>query len=264
MTLPAEPFPTIESPESIMLTVDGRRFNNLTEVAEHLKSLEPEDRYRVVKGQAEKLIELQETCNTSISHLYWYIKKDDAFAGHMAQIQINKKIKRQNKIFQAWGEDKVRYHFAHVFDMGDTTWSKLRRVAAIYPDLSEAILHIRGASLWRMQHPAPGRDAKSLLPVGADFEAASRQPEKVADAAELATSGFGVSECGWLVPAELVFGTPKQGLSGEDSRLDPNPAMHKEGLPTSKSFVVWREGEDVGSDQQSGIEFVAVDSSSER
>jgi hypothetical protein len=87
----------------------------------------------------------------------------------------------------------------------------------VYPDLSVAVLRIRGASLWRIQHPAPGRDTKTLLPVAADIHAAVNQPEKVADAAELAASGFGVNEHGWLVPAERVLRISEQDTQEENS-----------------------------------------------
>src|SRR2546421_3370094 len=115
--------------------------------------------------------------------------------------------------------------------MGETTWSKLRGVATLYPDLKAAILRIRGASLWRIQHPAIGRDARSLLPVGADFDAAARQPEKVADAAALATSGFGVGEHGWLVPAGRVLGISEQDeQAGSSSDLSDMPEGLEEEL----------------------------------
>ena|SRR2546423_1124961 len=46
MALPTAHMPNAEPPAAlaVLQTVDGRRFNSLAEVAEHLKSLEPEDR----------------------------------------------------------------------------------------------------------------------------------------------------------------------------------------------------------------------------
>ena len=45
MALPTARTPNAEPPAALALlqTVDGRGFNGLAEVAEHLKSLEPED-----------------------------------------------------------------------------------------------------------------------------------------------------------------------------------------------------------------------------
>lgn len=252
--------PTAHTPDGepsaalvVLQTVDGRRFNSLTEVTEHLKSLKPEDRYRVVNAQAERLIEIQETSDASMSYLNEYVKKDGAFSRRMEQdpetwkkveeaatrhqTQRNRKLESQNKIFETWGEEEVRSHFAHVFDMGETTWSRLRRVATLYPDLKVAILRIRGASLWRIQHPAIGRDARSLLPVGADFDAAARRPEKVADAAALATSGFGVDEHGWLVPARRVL-----GISEQDEQEDSDLSEMPEGLEEEFERFMHRGG----------------------
>jgi hypothetical protein len=179
-TVPADQPPTTEAPPAlvVLLTVNGRRFSSLAKVADHLKSLQPDDRYCVVNSQAEGMIELQGSTDMYMNYLDRYVREDAELRSRMDQDPDNwgvveeaakrhqaqkKKLQTQTKLFERWGEDKVRYYFAHVFDMGETSLSKLKRVAAMYPDLDAAILRIRCASLWRLQNPASAFSSRGRL-----------------------------------------------------------------------------------------------------
>ena len=103
----------------VLQTVDGSRFNSLADVTEclksdteYLKSLEPEDRCRVVNAQAERLIKLQGTSDTYLNystsrkatHLHTARSKTHVVeeVANRHQTQRDKKLEDQTKLFETW------------------------------------------------------------------------------------------------------------------------------------------------------------------
>lgn len=67
----------------ILQTVENRHFSSLASASAYLKSLSPEERFEIVNEQASKLVAVQESLS---------------------------------KCFERWGENNVKYHFAHLLE----------------------------------------------------------------------------------------------------------------------------------------------------
>jgi hypothetical protein len=126
-----------------------------------------------------------------------------------------------------WGEENVNYHFGHLLEAGDNTWSKVRRLAMKELDIQVAVGRIRDAVYWRLTHSRPGRSSE-LYPVAADLEKTQDEELPATDSATIAAAGYAVDDKGWLVSAERML--PIQAVDEEDdSPLSSPPADLEEG-----------------------------------
>lgn len=164
----------------ILQTVQHQYFSSLAEASAYLKSLSPEERFEVVNEQASKLVAVQDKVDKYME----YLEEEDTFKDCMARdpevwakiskgadrARTSEKKKQQalNMCFKKWGESNVKYHFAHLLDAGDNTWSKIRRLAMREADVAVAVRLVRDAVYWRLTHARPGRSSE-LYPVAADF-----------------------------------------------------------------------------------------------
>lgn len=249
--LPVQPSIEIEnSPLAILQTVGDKRFNTLPDVAAYLKTLDAPTRYQYVSHQVEQLLGIQETADKYLEYINEFVKDDEAFEERMTvdpetwdkvregaercRKRRQKKDECVQKVFEKWGEENVRQHFGHMMDMGDSTWSKVRRIAMRDP-FDVTVIRLRGAILWRIQNPAPGRDSKTLTPVGADFDSVFKHPERISGAVNVVSAGYSIGESGWLVPAERVLQIREESHEGDQEsqvqKEQPSPESPLSSIP---------------------------------
>jgi hypothetical protein len=114
---------------------------------------------------------------------------------------LKKKQQALNRCFEKWGENNARYHFEHLLDAGENTWSKIRRLAMQEPDIQEAVKRLRDAVFWRITHVHPGCSSK-FYPVTADLEKARNEKLPAVNHTAIFTAGYAVDGKDWPVPAE--------------------------------------------------------------
>lgn len=159
---------------------------------------------------------MQERVDNYMEYLENLVEKDDTFNNRMerdpevwqkisdgacrARTSLKKKQQALNRCFEKWGENNARYHFEHLLDGGENTWSKIRRLAMQEPDIQEAVKRLRDAVFWRITHVHPGRSSK-LYPVTADLEKARNEKLPAVNHTAIFAAGYAVDGKGWLVPA---------------------------------------------------------------
>src|SRR2546423_8594454 len=151
INLPPEGGPQAQAPVeqsnalTILQTIKHRRFSSLVEASAYLKSLSPKERFEVVTQQASKLAKVQEKVDKYMEYLEDFVEEDDTFKDRVAhdlevwakipsgaeRARTSEKKKQQAliKCCEKWGESNVKHHFQHLLDAGETTWSKIRRLA---------------------------------------------------------------------------------------------------------------------------------------
>jgi hypothetical protein len=226
---------------SILQTVEGQQFNSLAEAATHIRSLDAPARRQCVSSQAESLVKVREKVDSYLAYLHTFVEMDDAFKDRMAQDpevwgkveeganrannRMKKKDEAKKKVIEKWGEAEVNRHFSHLMDAGDTTWSKVRRMA-IKTDLSTAVVQLRNAALYRVTNPKRGRDSTTLEPVAADFNLVHEGQQPAVSASDITTAGYAVSEVGWLIPAERVLRI--DDVDTDEAAVDSEGAVEEE------------------------------------
>src|ERR1700733_7467251 len=222
----------------IFQTVENRHFRSLAEVSVYLKSLSPEERFQIVHEQASKLVAAGEKVDEYKEYLEDFMEEDDTFKDRMAQdpevwaeistganrARTSKKKKEESlsKCFEIWGENNVRYHFAHLLNAGGTTWSKIRRLAMKEADVAVAVRRVRDAVYWRLTHGRPGRSSE-LYPVAADFEKTKDGELPAVNRAAISAAGYSIDGRGWIAPAEKRLLVRVVGEEDEDSPLSSLP-----------------------------------------
>ena len=217
----------------ILQTVEDKRFDNLAEVAAYLKTLDAPTRVQYVNNLAVKLVEVQEKVDSHMEYLNNFVEGDEAFkkadpetwkkieeGANRAKAIVSKKEEAMKRSFAKWGEAEVKRHFGHLLDKGDTTWSKVRRLA-MKTDLPVAIVQLRNAVLWRVTNPAPGRNSTTLLPVAADFDRVEKTDQTTSNAQGIGAAGYAISDIGWLIPAERVLSIQEE--AGKESERSESP-----------------------------------------
>jgi hypothetical protein len=226
---------------SILQTVEGQQFNSLAEAATHIRTLDPPARRQCVSMQAESLIKVGEKVDSYLAYLQTFVEKDDAFKDRKAQdpevwakveegaqrakTRMNKKDEAKKKVIEKWGEAEVNRHFGHLMEAGDTTWSKVRRMA-MKTDLDTAVVQLRSAAFHRVTNPKRGRDSTTLEPVAADFNMVHEGQQPAASASDITAAGYAVSEVGWLIPVERVLQI--EDVDTDDAAVESEDPMEEE------------------------------------
>src|SRR5277367_4726204 len=239
---------------TILQTVENRRFSSLAEASAYLKSLSPKERFEVVSQQASKLVEVQEKVDKYMEYLEDFVEEDDTFKDRVAhdpevwakissgaeraKTSEKKKQLALSKCYEKWGESNVKYHFEHLLDAGENTWSKIRRLAMKEANIQVAVKRIRDAVYWRLTHGRPGRSSE-LYPMAADLEKTKDADLPAIDQAAISAAGYAVDDKGWLVPAERRLSARVIG-EDEDSSLSSAPSdledEHADGLMDNRKL----------------------------